>query len=241
MNNNGLSLNSNKLVKGTLQFVVGKIATGGHTLTVGEDCEAVGSIVGSGEGKYVNGKLRRYVASASDPGVYFPIGDTSNFTPVTIDFSGDLSSEACGYLEASTMVQGPAEGALPAGAGLSPVKYANRRWKIDNSGVGGFSEYAITLRYNVNDLAGNANPALLSMRKFSGGAWSNVSIGARGLNSAKGIGLTSFSEFVLGESCDIEALSCILDDLCQTGDGARFYGAERGGDRRCAALSRSVQ
>jgi hypothetical protein len=58
------------------------------------------------------------------------------------------------------------------------------------------------------------------MRKFSGGAWSNVSIGARGLNSAKGIGLTSFSEFVLGESCDIEALSCILDDLCQTGDGA---------------------
>ena len=180
-------------VTDTLKFISGIIATNANHLIVGRNSPCSSGIVsGAGAGKYVYGNLRRYVPNASGPTVVYDIGDSANYTPVSIGFAG--TTTGCGYLEASTAVSKPS-----VASGLSQTKYINRKWSLTNSGVGGFSTYSSTFTFTAGDKVGSPDTAALIIRKWNGSSWASTTAGTRTSVSTQCTGLTSFSDFYIGE------------------------------------------
>ena len=198
-NVNGVTLNASKTVNAAVTFSNGKLITGASTLILG----ASGSISGAGAGKYVYGNLRRYIPETNNVSVAFPIGDATNYTPATVLFGGTPAGS--GYLDASTSATSPTSGDQPAGAGLDPAKYVNRRWVITNTGVTGFTSYSPTFTFVAGDIQNSADPTKFIISKLNGSTWSATTVGAKSANSTQATGLTSFSEFALGEGSLIPA------------------------------------
>jgi len=193
----GLSLSSNETVTDTLTLTDGLVTTGANRLIVGSAGNA--GVINRTLG-HINGTLRRYVPNTAAPTVLYTIGGDTEaaYTPASIAFTGTVSGS--GYLEAATSATAPAAGAMPGGAGLSATKYVNRRWVVTNSGVGGFATYEPTFTFvNPGDIAGSADPNLFYIRKLDGGTWASTSGTVRTGTTTKCTGLTSFSEFAIGE------------------------------------------
>jgi hypothetical protein len=186
----GLSLsNVDATVNGAFNFVNGKVSTANKKLILG----STATVSGAGPGKYVNGVFRKFIPSANNYSFVFALGDASNYTPVVIDFSG---TTAVGSLDVSTIILG----SLPAlASGISQTKFINRKWSIVNNGVSGFSSYNATFNFADDDKIGSPNTANFVIRKFNGSDWSATTSGILTLNSSQATGLTSFSEFVIGE------------------------------------------
>ena len=179
-------------VSGNLTFTNGRIATAANKIIVGSSSScSSGTITGAGEGKYIYGNLRRFVSDGATT-VAYDIGDSTNFTPVTVTFSGTTSG--CGYLDAYTMVSQP-----PLVSGLSQTKYINRKWTLVNNGVSGFSSYSPTFTFVEGDKIGSLTTSALVIRKFNGSAWLTTTTGAQEPFSTQATGLTSFSEYEIGE------------------------------------------
>ncbi|MEI6696386.1 MAG: hypothetical protein WCO13_09975, partial [Bacteroidota bacterium] len=190
-NSSGVSLTGiNATVSNTLTFTNGKINTGANTVILGSSCNA-GAITGAGSGKYINGKLRRFVPNASSPSVGYDIGDASNYTPVSIDFVG--TTTGCGYLDASTAVSQP-----PVSTGLSQTKYINRKWTVTNTDVG-FVSYNPSFSFVAGDEVGSPTTSALVIRKTDGTHWHTTTAGTQSATFTQAIGLTSFSDFTIGE------------------------------------------
>ncbi|MCX6245939.1 MAG: autotransporter-associated beta strand repeat-containing protein [Bacteroidetes bacterium] len=195
-NSFGVTLGGSSLdetVTGTLNFSSGKITTGSNKLIVGSSNNA-GTVSGADAGKYIYGNLRRYVPNSSGPTVGYDIGDATNYTPVSLTFSGTVSGS--GYLDVFTSVPGSAP---PAASYLSQSKYVNRKWTITNSGVGGFSSYAPTFTFVSGDLVGTPNTNIFAIRKYNGTFWAAATASTRTSTSTRCTGLTSFSDFYIGE------------------------------------------
>ncbi|MEI7897565.1 MAG: hypothetical protein WCJ26_11060, partial [bacterium] len=191
----GLTLNGVDLqVDGTLTFTAGKITTGANRLIVGSStaCTA-GTVSGAGAGKYVSGNLRRYVPVAAAPTVTYDVGDDADYTPVSVAFAGSVS--ACGYLDVSTVASQP-----PFASGLSQTKYVDRKWTVSNTGVAGFTSFSPTFTFVTSDIMGGATTSALVIGKLDGTTWSNTTTGTRTATSTQCTGLTSFSDFYIGES-----------------------------------------
>jgi hypothetical protein len=194
-NSDGVSLSNVDLnVTGTLTFTSGKLTTGSNRITVGttSSCSA-GTITGAGTGKYVDGNLRRYVPNTSAPTVDYPVGDATNYTPISVEFAGTTSG--CGYLDASAV----APYQPPVVSGLSQSKYISRKWSLTNTGVGGFTSYSATFTFVSGDKVGSPNTSSLVVRRYNGSAWSTTTTGTQGSLSTQCTGLTAFSDFAIGE------------------------------------------
>jgi autotransporter-associated beta strand protein len=188
-----LNLNSNVTCNQTLTLTNGIINTGANVISVA----ATGSVVRTNG--WVNGNLRRFVPNTSNPSIAMAIGDATNYTPVTIDFTGTTSGS--GALTASTTATAPPAGALPTGAQLDAAQYVNRRWVVTNSGVGGFTSYSPTFTFVSGDIQGGANPSNFVVRKLDGGNWASTTTGVTSATTTQSTGLTSFSEFAIGIPC----------------------------------------
>lgn len=102
----------------TLTLSAGRLTTGGNTVTV----STTGGLTTGGSTNYVSGTLIRAVSGAGN--VAFPIGDASNYTPISLNFG----AATAGNVTVSTSVPGvpPANGFIPTGSGISQTKYINR-------------------------------------------------------------------------------------------------------------------
>ena len=194
LNAAGLTLGINTEVAKTLILNTGIISTGTNKITVGTTAISSASAT-----DYINGNLRKYVLDAAAPTVALPIGDGSNYTPISITFVGTTSGS--GYLDASTSAIAPALGALPVGASLNGIKHVKRRWVVTNSGITGFTTYAPTFTFTANDIQGGASTANFVVRKLDAGVWASTTVSTRTATSTRSTGLTSFSEFTIGEPC----------------------------------------
>jgi hypothetical protein len=186
VNGAGVSLNDDIVVAQTLGFTSGNITTGGKKVSV----PSTGTI--SHTSGHVVGNLEMGVATGSPVGKTFVIGDPSNYTPVDVAFG---SVATAGSLTATTTTgDHPQLGSSI----IVPTKSVNRYWTFTNSGVG-FDNYAATFNFQPGDLDGAATPSKLVAGKYDGGSWSYPAVGTKTDTSTEATGLTSFSDFALGD------------------------------------------
>ena len=180
------SLGSALSVTGTLTLG-GIVTTGINTLT------AVAGSVTATTG-WVNGKLQLSVTPST---VAFPIGDATNYTPVTL-----VISSGTGTFTANTTVPGvpPAAGNTPAGSGISQTKYINRNWTLSTT-IGSPSYSAQFTYIDPADVVGSANTSALIVGQNNGGTWSNPGVATSVSPSVTTVtGLTTTGIFSLGET-----------------------------------------
>ncbi len=183
----GVVLNGvNTTVNGILSFTSGNVTTGPSQFIA---TSATGNV--SRTSGHVVGNFQKFVATGATTLTY-EIGDSGAYTPVTVAFA---SVSAAGTLTGSTT-----PGDHP-NAGASPVdrlRSVNRYWTFTNSGLS-FTNYNATFNFVAGDLDAGVNTSAFIVGKFSGGAWTTPTVGSRTSGSTQITGVTSFSDFEIGE------------------------------------------
>jgi hypothetical protein len=185
-NSAGLTLGNNLTINQTLTLTSGNITTGADTLTV----SSTGSV--SRTSGYIYGNLAKAVGTGTSVSKTFEIGDATTYAPVTVNFA---SVSAGGTLTANTT-----SGAHPqlATSGITATKKVNRYWTLSNSGTA-FTTYDATFNYVSGDLDAGANTSDFAVRKYDSPSWSSPLTGTRTSTSTQATGMTSFSDFAVGQ------------------------------------------
>jgi hypothetical protein len=184
--NGSVTLGSSLTVTSALALTNGVIVTGTHAFTV-----TAGASVTRTFG-WVAGALTRGVAVGA-PSVAFDVGSSSVYAPVTVAFG---TVTAAGELTASTT-----NGDHPAigTSGITPSMSVNRFWRLANNGIA-FDSYDATFTFAASDVDAGADPARFVVRKYDAPNWSAPTVGTRTATSTQAIGLTSFSDFAIGNA-----------------------------------------
>ena len=177
-------LNSTKTINQILTLGAGILSTGANKVIM------TSSGVVSQVSGWVNGNLQKNIATGPTFQT-FEIGDATNYTPVAITFGNVITS---GDLTAKTT---PGDHPQIAGSGLNPLRDANRYWTLTNSGIV-FTNYSATLNFVPADLDPTANPASFKVAKYDLGTWTLPSTTANTATSTQASGMTSFSDFAVG-------------------------------------------
>ncbi len=184
-NANGVTLGGNATVNGTLTLTSGKITTGSNTMIINSS----GSVTGGSSSSYIFGNLQKNVATGATSGT-FEVGATY-YNPVNVVFSNVSSA---GNLTArATFGQHANIGTCV----INSSKDVNVYWSLTNSGVV-FDSYGVTLNFVSGDIIGGANFNNFIVGRYSGG-WTYPTVGTKTPTSTQATGITSFSDFVLGE------------------------------------------
>src|SRR5439155_20711700 len=122
----------------------------------------------------------------------FEIGSASGYSPASVSFgtvttSGTLTASATGSEHASI-----------ATSGIDATKSVNRYWTLTNSSIA-FNNYSVTLNFLAGDVDAGANTAAFVVRKLDSGTWTSPTVGTRTSTSTQASGMTSFSDFAVGE------------------------------------------
>lgn len=158
---NTVTVATSPTVTGTLTFTLGRIVTGGNLVTVS------GTIASPSANSYVVGNFRKsYVAGAAFnyfAGDNFPIGDATNYTPVSL--SAGTTSTAGSLTASTTSSEHPntASGANP----VVDTKSVNRYWTLANTTLNGSFSASFTY-IDPADRDGGATPASMIVARGSG-------------------------------------------------------------------------
>ena len=187
-------------IDGALTFVSGKIETGSNTITLGTS----GSIVGAGTG-WVIGKLNKQTASGSSPSFLYAIGDSTNYIPLNLTFTGNNTATTTGNLLASTS---PGDHISIATSGLDSAKSVNRTWTLTNNGLSGFGTYTASFTYPTSDNDSSTNAINYVVRRFENSAWSATTASVTATNtSSSSNGISGFGDFAIGETTGLPTFS----------------------------------
>ena len=174
------------IVTGTLTLVSGRITTGGSKVVVA----STGNVVRTSG--HVFGNLQKHVPTGSALSITFEIGDATSYTPVIVSFGNVTVS---GDLIARTDAGDHAD---IANSGVSATNSVNRWWTLTNSAIG-FDYYDLALNFVGADVDPSSDPNTFIVAKRDGGAWMHPTVLARTATSTAAGGLTTFSEFVVGQ------------------------------------------
>ena len=194
---NGVGLQGDLDVVGTLTLTSGPVATGAATLRMD-----VGGTVVRTAGR-VYGNLEKHVPAGSGVALTFEIGDASVYTPAGVTF-GTVTT--AGELTASTTT---GEHPAIASSGLAATRDVNRFWTLTNGGVA-FDTYSATFTFVAGDVDAGANTAAFIVAKDDAGTWTLPAVGTRTGLSTQSTSMTSFSDFAVGEGTADLAVS--VDD-----------------------------
>jgi peptidoglycan/xylan/chitin deacetylase (PgdA/CDA1 family) len=184
--------NTNITVSGVLNFAGSgnNIITGTNTLTL----ETAASISGAGTG-WVIGNLKKLSAFGTSPSFTYPLGDATDYTPLTLTFSG--TTFATGGLTATIN-----SGDHPqiATSGLLGSKSVNRNWTLTNDALAGFGTYNALFRYASANNDAMTTPTNYVVKFYSAAAWSSVTTSGTTTNTAAtATSITGFGDFAIGE------------------------------------------
>jgi hypothetical protein len=182
------TLSSSVTVNGVLNFVSGKIQTGGNVLSQPTSGTVTGAAQNTG---WLNGLLQKSIPTGTTSKT-FEVGGPNNYTPVTVAFAGVTTA---GDLTAS-VVSG--DHASIGSAAINSAKSVNRNWTLTNNGIV-FSSYDATFNFVASDVDTGANTSVFIIGKYSGGSWTYPTVGTRSSTTTQATGLTSFSDFQIGE------------------------------------------
>jgi hypothetical protein len=190
VNDIGLTINSTTTVTpaGTISLANGLVRTNANTLILG-----LGTTVSRANG-WVNGNVQKAFTTGSGQSFTFPIGDSSNYRPVSL--SG-LGVTAPGTLRANeTTAQHPNINT----SGIDPTRDVAAYWTLTPSGLVA-SGYNAMFQYAPSDVIGGADESSFVVRKFASG-WSAPPGGSSpdAVNHAStGSGFTSFGDYAVGQ------------------------------------------
>src|SRR5439155_10708453 len=185
-NANGLSLQADLTVGTTLTLTTGRLDAGASTLVMGPGATVVRT---SG---WVVGRLQKHVPAGLAVGLGFEIGDATSYTPVAVSF-GTVTTPG-----ALTAVTTGGDHPDIASSGIAVSRSANRWWTLTNSGIA-FDSYAATFTFVPADIDPGADPTVFIVAKDDGSTWTLPAVGARTALSTQATGMTSFSDFAVGE------------------------------------------
>jgi len=182
----GVSLTNTTTVDDTLLFTSGNIITGANILTMATTSHVVRT---SG---HVVGTLQKTIPVGTPVNATFEIGTGSSYAPVDLSFT---SVSGTGTIDASTV-----SGDHPniGTSSIDAAKGVNSYWKLTNSGIT-FTTYDATLHFAAGDVDAGAGPGLFIAERYNGASWSGLTEGALHSTSAQVTGVTTFSDFAVGQ------------------------------------------
>jgi G8 domain-containing protein len=171
-------------VSGTTALTNGRVITNANTLIAnGGVMRATG---------YVDGLLQKPVTVGGPVARTFEVGDAVAYSPINVTFASVTGAGA---------LTGMATGGDHPQIGSSdiiPSKSVNRYWTLTNSGTT-FTTADAVFNFVAGDIDGGANFNAFFVRKYDAPNWSAPTTGARTATSAQATGITSFSDFAIGE------------------------------------------
>ncbi|MBK7854984.1 MAG: hypothetical protein IPJ79_08840 [Bacteroidetes bacterium] len=187
-NASGVNLTGNQNIYFFLHLINGKINTGANKLIMG----AGTTITGAGASSYINGALQQNIPTGATVSISFPVGDADSYSPADLNFS---NVSTAGNITAAVL-----NGDHPnvATSAVEVSKSVNQYWDIDNSGVV-FATCDVMFNWVAGDVDGAANTANFGIRRYNGTAWSAVIATNQTATSVRGTGITTFSDFQIGE------------------------------------------
>ena len=171
-------------VSGTTALTNGRVITNANTL-------AANGVVTRTTG-YVDGLLQKPVAVGGPVSRTFEVGDALAYSPVDVTFASVTGAGA---------LTGKATGGDHAQIGLSmldPGQSVNRHWTLTNSGTT-FTTADAVFNFAPGDIDGGANFNDFVVRKYDAPNWSAPTTGTRTATSTQATGITSFSDFAVGQ------------------------------------------
>ena len=196
------TLAANVTVNGALNFTAGKVTTATNALTI----SGAGATTG-----WVIGNLIKQTATNASPSFNFAIGDATNYTPISVTFTGNNTASTAGSISATTTA-----GDHPqlASSDLDATKSVNRTWNLLNNGVSGFTNYTVNLNYSAAETDATATPARFVIRKYDASAWTSPTTTATpSATSASATGLVGFGDFAVGEISAMSTTNFELDSI----------------------------
>ena len=198
-----------------LNFISGKLITGNNFVTIG----TAGSCTGAGTGTgWVVGNLIKQTATSASPSFNYAIGDSSNFTPISLTFTGNNTATTAGSITALTTASDHPQ---IASSGLDNTNSVNRTWTLLNNGVTGFTDYSATVNYAATDNDATSVPANYVVRKYDASVWTAPTTTATpSATSATVTGLVDFGDFAVGTSTGAPTVSLqpITSTICSGND-----------------------
>ncbi len=140
---------------------------------------------------HVAGALRLPISQGFGVTIRFDVGDATTYAPVTLTF--DVVT-----VDGSIVVSSVAGDHPVPGKPIDISNSVNRHWTVVNEGVG-FGSYSITLAWVAGDIDIGADPSKFIVAKLDGSTWTVPSSGAATATSISAYGLSSFSDFAVGE------------------------------------------
>ena len=164
----GVALGINTTTTNTLTLTSGKLSVQGYSLTIGTSTTN-GAISGGSLSSYIIafdnsgtiGYLKQFINSAGGTSYSYPVGDASNYTPLTYTLTtGSLATaDLTVYTKASRI----------SGMNTEITQYINRFWRVTPTGITS-SIYTISYTYVDGDIIGGTETGLLPIKK-SGTTW----------------------------------------------------------------------
>jgi hypothetical protein len=183
----GVNLHANREIITKLELLNGNVNTGTYTLKLGPAATVTRT---SG---HVVGNLQKTIPAGTSPSALFEIGYGTSYLPVTVAFN---NVGAAGDLTAT--VSGSADHADIANSRIDTAKSVNRWWRITNSGVV-FASASAALSFTAGDIDTVASWNRFVVSKKDGASWTEPVVGTRTATTIQAIGLTTFSDFIVGE------------------------------------------
>ena len=183
-NASGLTMEQDATISTSLTLTNGVLTLNSQTLSLSNSTGISGT---PGAGNHVDatsGILRKNFAGTGS--FNFPVGDGTNYTPISLNFSS--GSFASAYTDVGLTV-----GKHPQNS--STTDYLNRYWTVTSSGITSF-DCVVTATYADGDIAGTEGS--IEGGKWDGSAWYSLGAVNAGANQLSGT-VTSFSDFSGGE------------------------------------------
>ena len=183
-NAQGVELGAPLSIVTLLDLENGPLVASGGAVTI-----EAGAAVTATAGEVI-GDLRRWVGAGFGVMLRFDVADVVANAAVTLTFDEVTGS---GFVTVRTV---PGDHPDPL-APLVTGRGVNRYWVILNEGVT-FSTYTVTLEWAAADVDIAADPSRFVLAKLDGGGWTVASVTGLTGPSITASGLTSFSEFAVG-------------------------------------------
>jgi hypothetical protein len=169
-----------------LTLTSGNINMSAKTMSIG----ASGSV--SRTSGHVIGKLSKNFGTGATVSNSYELGDGSAYTPVDLTLHGVATGGSLTL--SSTAGEHPNLGT----SGVIASKDVNRYYSVANS-VAAFGTADATFHFVAGDVDAGANTANFAVGKYDAPNWSYPAVGTRTATSTQATGMTSFSEFAIGE------------------------------------------
>jgi hypothetical protein len=200
-NNGNIIVTGTLRVLNTLNLISGKVDLNGNELILGQTASNGNLIGGSVTNYFISGsstaKFTRY-ATTTGTTYGFPVGDASNYTPMSITLNAGTSVN-----NNSQMTMYIIDAIHPM-IGVAGPEYITRYWSAEPINFGGTYNYNVSYTYADADVVGveaNLKPykfhAGTSVSSIGSGFPSNMgtAIISPGTNTISWSGLTTFSDF----------------------------------------------